>query len=436
MTHAIQATLTIFSPETSSAILEKLDVADNFTHVTDTAPKDISSKAIALFCLDNVSCDSALPSITHIGIIHKQARVATSQVRLKCTNLIKLPTLAPDKLVESVDKKFKSYAKNAFSIGYKKVPSKTGVALFNAILKECPDHREQILKLASANEPKKIWRDSPSTQRLWAERDSLALSLDIFNADRAEILGDCDYDNISDGDSFLSGITSYTAREDDLIYKDLLHSLPGWEAISQNIAGVAEFENKEQERLVVINANRGKIEKEFGVDLIYFHRGYQAFTLIQYKMMDRSNKNDEIYYNPNNKGHAEELNRMQLLYDSFDRSGGKENLKNYRFSDCPIFFKLCPKKQMAEGETSISTGAYIPLSQWNLLINDKSTEGPNGGCQIGYHTLKKRYLGTGGFIELVQKGYVGTYAKDSTPIKMFIEGVLNSNHSLMVAVES
>jgi hypothetical protein len=262
------------------------------------------------------------------------------------------------------------------------------------------------------------------------EKDALGICLDIFGIDRSKILENCS-NNM--GDSFMSRINGYTAYEDDIIYNDL-NNFPGYNKIKDSIVGTTEFENDAGEKLVVINANRKPLEKVLGVDLIYFNRQYAAFTFVQYKMMDNECDGDS-YFNPNQKSHTVELARMNDVLQKWLSKTSNNSLKDYRFSTCPIFFKICKKLTSKADDFSIAAGAYIPLDQWNILIKDPSTVGPRGGCQVGYHTLKNRYLGTQGFVQLVQKGFIGTYSLDSERLGSFIEERIERGSSIIYAID-
>jgi hypothetical protein len=154
-------------------------------------------------------------------------------------------------------------------------------------------------------------------------------------------------------------------------------------------------------------------------------------------MMDqKAEKSNEQYYNPNNKSHHEELGRMGKLYELICQDVKSDELTDYRLTDCPIFFKVCKKLQLKAEDTSIAAGAYIPLNQWNILLKDPSLNGPKGGVQIGFHTLNKRYIGTQTFVELIQKGFLGTQRISSKKIGAFIEDAISKGHSIMYAIDN
>lgn len=451
----VYAALTI-SSNLSWAIIERLSQEHQFTTVTESDPNKVVPNSLGFLCLDPYGMqalfqpasraktlfdeDFLTPSdgikITHICILKKGQRVATSQVRIKGVDVIELlnPILI-EEMVKLLPANLHSHVWNAFSYGYKKIAPKTGDAIFKSILKMRPEEREKINRLALKLDYKPNFSRKSRSEDAAAEKDALGISLDIFGIDRKEILRSWDASDGSLGTSFLSGLKQYAGYEDDIINHDL-HTLPGWQAISKAISGVVEFQNREGEKLLVINANRKPTEHALGVDLIYFHRRYEAFTFVQYKMMEKQGKNfSEFYYNPSQKSHKEELERMNALQASLDQESLSKTLEDYRISRCPIFFKLCKKLRLKMDDTSIAAGAYIPLDHWHILLKDPSTKGPKGGRQIGYNTLKKRYIGTQSFIDLMQRGFLGTQSISSKKVALFLEDALKNGHSVMYAID-
>lgn len=438
----IQSTLTIYSAELCETITERINQSGSFTTVTDNHPSDILPRSVALLSLDTFISDDKL-NITHVGIIRKGQRVATGQARISVTDVIELPQkVAVEDLVAIAPNRFKKHVKGAFGIGYKKVGEKTGEELLRALFEYLPQSQDDIARLFSKLNQAPIKRRNARTEDAAAEKDALGIALDIFGVDRSKILRSWTAPRREGGlgNSFLNGLADYAAYEDDIISHDL-HTLPGMSIVEKNVRGVVEFQNKEGEKLVVINANRKPLEKALGVDLIYFHRRYNAFTFVQYKMMDRhlsDRDNKELtlfYYNPNENSHYRELERMENLQRLLNLDARSSSLLDYRLAHCPIFFKLCKKIQLKLDDGSIAPGAYIPLDQWNILINDPTTQGPKGGTQIGYHTLKKRYLGTHTFVELVQRGFLGTQSLGSNKVALFIEDAIQNGHTVLYAID-
>lgn len=433
---AITATLAVTSYDRSDALIQKIAESNQFTTVTGNNPGEIAPVALALISLnDSYFSNGDAMIISHLGIIKKGARVATNQVRIKATDFIMLPDIPLKALLSYVPVRQRAGCEQGFSDDYKKVAPKAAEALYTALLKCCPELETAINKIANKVFPQSIVKNVSRSDDAAVEKDALGICLDIFGIDRTQVLNSWQAPGRSLGTSFLTGLTDYTSYEDDVISHDL-HNLPGWSAVSEAISGVVEFENGDGDKLTVINANRKPLEKALGVDLIYFHRKYEAFTLVQYKMMHQ--KVDDIgaqYYNPNNSSHKDEYERMSSLFDLISQDKPSHDLIDYRLTSCHIFFKVCRKLKLKLDDTSIAAGAYIPLTQWNILLKDSSFNGPKGGIQIGFHTLNKRYIGTQTFVDLIQKGFLGTQRISSLKIGAFIQDAIKSGHSVMYAIE-
>lgn len=390
---------------------------EKFTRVIDTI-SDIKSSIVL------ISFESSEKILSYVGYLTKSQKVATGQIRIKVSDIIEVEELYIKDIIPQITVKSRNKVQDLFKDKYKLFST---VAANNTIKALC-ELRPEIKKYVSQFKKKLSFK---YTQSALAEKDAVGICLDIFGLDRNSIQQTC-----QNGDSFLNNLKEYTAYEDDIISKDL-NNFPGYSKIKDSIAGVAEFQNKKGEKLVIINTNRKSLEKDFGTDLIYFNRQYNAFTFIQYKMMDCTTKNNDSYYNPNQQTHEDELERMNaLLTQKLSKHSIENSLADYRMSNCPIFFKLCKKFTSQSDNFSIVSGAYLPLDQWNILIKDTSTNGLKGGKQIGYHTLSNRYLGTGDFVELVKKGYVGTYNLDSNKLAKFIENRIKHGSSVIYAVDN
>lgn len=297
----------------------------------------------------------------------------------------------------------------------------------------CPDEAELIALLS------KRWRagkEITSVERpdLPLEKDAVATCLDIFGIDRAKVLGSWNIEAATTGSSYLSGLKEYYVYEDDIISHDL-HTLPGWSALNQSVTGIVEFKNDQDERMIIINANRKPLEEAMGVDLIYYNQKYHAYTFVQYKMMDKPKDAEEFYYRPKGGTYQEEYKKMSALFAAIAENNNSRTLKDYRFGTCPIFFKLCKRIQYLSNKTEIAHGAYIALNHWNYLLEDTSMKGPKGGIQIGFHTLGKRYVCKNLFAELVQKGLVGSSGLSSTMVDRFIQAALIQGHNVMFAFD-
>lgn len=433
---SIQATLSIYSPQLIEGLRNDIDRTGEFGIVPENSPSEILSEAIALIALDTYINSNSL-NVTHIGIIRKKKRVTASQVKLLVTDVLELPTpISVDNLAQSMPAKFRKLTKFAFGIGYNGIGHKTGEKLFEKIVELYPDNAGYFNGLVNKIGQSAMLSGANRTEDAAFEKDALGLCLDVFmdGTKRQRILRSWEQENNHGiGHSFLSGLHKYRAYEDDIINHDM-RAMPGMEIMMASASGIVEFKNDYGEKLLVINANRKPLEKAYGVDLIYFSRQHQAFTFVQYKMMENHGE-DKDYYNPSESSHDQELQRMIRLQGYIDGIKKDVTLADYRFSNCPIFFKVCKRLQLNQNDGSIAMGAYIPLDQWNLLLNDKSILGSKGGRQIGFHTLKRRYVGTTMFVELVKRGLIGTHSLASEKVAEYIEEVIERGHSVLYAID-
>jgi len=430
----IAAILDIADEHIADSIAESIGARGSFTNVVNADPAKIASKGLTLLYLN---IGYATGSNCFICILKKQSRVATGQARVKATRCIPIEAFDLDELIGGLPNlQFQRRAAAAFGHGYQRLSNKLSVHVFDTLKKQYPADAEVLDELYHQLKHQVIRKPSARQEDAAVEQDAVGLSLDIFGANRSEIFRSWDRQRSDLGTSFLKGLPKYAAYEDDIIHYDVNH-FPGFEAVSgDDITGVVEFENGEGEQLTVINANRKPLEKALGVDLIYFDRKQAAFVMVQYKLMDqRSEENDDLYFNPGQGNHDEELQRLSELRQLIAAEDLPDGLSGYRFADCPLFFKLCRKIQPRIDDHSLAPGMYIPLDQWLLLLDDDSTLGRNGGRQLGYHTLQKRYLNKETFVGLIRSGLIGTAGNASEKIGTFIEAAIAMGHSVLYAVE-
>ena len=419
----------------AESVFERISNTRSFTNVVGVPVREIGTMGIVLICLHTGYTEAKL----FVGIVKKQSKIATGQVRLKATNILELEDITKDQLVQALPKEMKGRAENYFGEEYKKLPPKLGEGLFNVIKDLKSDLSEGLESLFEALNSRRLPSTTAREEDAAVEKDALGLSLDIFGIDRSDVFRRWEKNGKNIGTSFLNGLKEFTVYEDDVINYDL-HKFPGFDIlksdVSSDITGIVEFESQDGEKLTVINANRKPMEKAMGVDLIYFHRRFASFIMIQYKMMDqRSEQHSSFYYNPNQKSHDEELERLINLRKLIANEKSSIDLSGYRFSDCSLFFKLCKKIELKMDDHSLAPGMYIPLDQWELLLKDESTKGAKGGRQFGYHTLHKRYMTKDIFVGLIQAGFIGTSGNASEKLALFIDDAVKKGKSVMYAID-
>jgi hypothetical protein len=427
----ITAILNVRNSRVAETIYESIGYKGTFTHVSDVDPRLIAPKGLTLLSLRLPYSDPEL----RLCILIKNNRVATGQARVKGFKVLQLGSLTIEQVLAAVPDNLRQKADSYLVADYQQFSSKLGEEVYQALLVLQPDMADQVNELYEQLQPRPSKGPSPREQDAAIEKDALGLTLDIFGIDRANVFRSWQSSGNELGESFLSGLDEFTVYEDDAIAHDL-HVFPGLGISKQDITGVVEFESEDGERLTVINANRKPLEKAMGVDLIYFHRRYESFVMVQYKMMDQRNEeHDSFYYNPNQPSHEDELQRLQRLRDLIGEEKKKDNFDHYRLTDSMLFFKLCKKIELKKTDHSLAPGMYIPLEEWEHLLQDSSIIGKKGGRQLGYHTLKKRYLHKDTFVNLVRSGMIGTAGDASQKIAAFIQDAIAKGHSVMYAMD-
>jgi len=232
--------------------------------------------------------------------------------------------------------------------------------------------------------------------------------------------------------SFLDGLASFRALEDQMIVSDL-QKVPGFDFVRSHSAAAAIFESDEA-RLTVIMANKLPLEMQTGTDLIYFNETYQSFVMVQYKAMDKDS-NSEAYFALPDQQLSKEIKRMDQVVQLMSTCAVDSSVDGYRLNDNPFFLKLCPRLIFNPDEVSAVPGMYLPLEYWKILADDKvQTKGPRGGQRITYQNAK-RHMDNTEFVNCVAKAWVGTNAKQSLHLKNLVLQVMETGRSVALAVK-
>lgn len=234
--------------------------------------------------------------------------------------------------------------------------------------------------------------------------------------------------------SFLDSIEEERIGEDRLIEHDA-GVFSDWSLQDKAyISSGAEFVN-ENNRMTVFTVNRRALEKVFGVDLIYVDDLRKSATFVQYKMMDRKTQNKDFYFYPNSGNHNNELVRMDKFQNYLDKNSKNRNrLEDIRANISPLFFKLCTVTNLKKDENNVAVGMYIPLDHWHVLLNSDDTLGPNGGRQIGFHTVDTRYFTTSQFVELLKRNMIGTRSDVWPQLSDWIKKLVAADKSVVIAI--
>jgi hypothetical protein len=367
--------------------------------------------------------------INFLSIIRKESKITSSGSRGRIFELLKLnPPIKPDEI------------KNEWSIKSrcpinKNLKNKTfeekELNEIKKILFRIRENQEgeirRILDLINGN----LYSNSDyAIVRQIRDANNLAFRLSGFSTKKdKDIIAksyNLEYQYIP---PFVKDIEEISLKEDDMIFNDL-NVFGDWNRIGANAIGYVEFE-KENRKLTILNTNRKGAEEILGVDLIYYHDFFKSYTLIQYKRMLKSDIESTWGFRPD-RTFEKELEKMRFHASQIFDDDSESNLVNFRFNYNPFFFKFCPAEVFDLNDKDLVRGMYIPLDYWKALERSKNTHGPRGGMRITYNNVL-RHFNNSEFINLVQKGWIGTKNFSTRKIEEIISNSLTLNRTVLLA---
>ena len=204
--------------------------------------------------------------------------------------------------------------------------------------------------------------------------------------------------------------------------------IPGFDLVKNNVTGWAVFQ-KNNEKLEVYTANRGPLEKVFGVDLIYLNTTRQNIVMVQYKMLEPTRRRDQTETDWIHRPDANldsEISRMEQF-----SSGHPPGTHEYRFNP-QVFYLKFVKRNGALKDAAI----VMPIDHFECLRNNPSSRGPRGGIRVSFESLSGRYLRQVAFLDLIRSGYIGANAEKTSDMRTLVRYVVQSGKSAVAAIQS
>lgn len=390
--------------------------------------------------------------ISHICLIKKGNKVVTTKFRVEFSNLISLENLPISDVVSLIPKEYKKEILTSIQSVGKVFKNPIWQSIILAIKTLRPHLIQDINRLISLQKYSDVIFSGPVAEKLMLEREALGASLDIFTGGgnlREKVLMEWapDKNQIANFNhtektaefskkffktsSFISNLPKRFINEESAIQHDNVN-YPDAEIQEYN-AGVAIFKQGER-KLEIHYANRNSLEANLGVDLIYYNEFYDAFNLIQYKIMQQENGNH--IYRPDYQM-EDELDRMNIFktIHTPDNNSLSDDL-SYRLNNDGFFFKLVPNKGLRPASGELIKGMYIPREYMNFLVGKSGPKGPRGGRVITFSN-SPRYLTNSTFASLAYEGLIGTNEIESSRISKEIRNFyLNKGRTVLFARES
>jgi hypothetical protein len=371
--------------------------------------------------------------ITHWALARKGRRVATSKVRIEFTHIepIHVPL---EKIAALVGPQIRNNIVRVASGVGGRVPGGTWQGMKNALCQFDVPAFTTLLRLEKLRDQSHEFIVRPGFEIVAEQRDAVGVALDAFDQTgelRKVTLKSWSAPKEDRLASFLDGLTGVRTIEDQLIAHDVA-VFPGANQTRHTVVG-AVFAIAGQ-NLEVFNVNRTEIEKSLGVDLLYFNETFDAWTLVQYKAMERDHRRAEreAFYRPD-ESFDKELARMQSFRAELpDKWEPESNLEQYRLCGDGFYFKFCPRVQLEVLSDALLPGMYLPRLLVQAALAGSKTKGPRGGRIIAYEN-PGRHLTNTLFTDLVREGWVGTRGISSAHIADIVREALTSGRSLVIA---
>jgi len=373
--------------------------------------------------------------ITHWALARKGKHVATGKVRVEFSEVT--PTNIPiTDIVQRVGTSARRNIISSRSGAGGAVPPKTWRALKQAVAQIDAESFQTIERLERLRNQRREYVIRPGAEVLAQQRDAVGLALDVF--DRTGALRKNTFHEwaVPAGkplNSFLDNLPGVHVIEDQLIARDAA-AFPGSDAVRPTTVG-AVFSSGNR-KLEVFNVNRTAVEHALGVDLLYFHEAFDAWTMVQYKSMECAHDAPEnsAIYRPDDRFYAE-LARMtafrSTVVDHWQVSDGKTA---YRLSGEGFFFKFCPRIRLKESSEALLSGMYLAQEHVQAILADPAASGPKGGKQITFENTG-RYLNNTLFADLLRDGWIGTRTVSSARIAQIVRDSLSAKRSIVLARE-
>lgn len=390
--------------------------------------------------------------INYLGIMKRGKKVITAKYRVEFSDLIDLQDVpiaeVEARLGTSVRQNFVRSASGSGG----KIAAKTWAETIQILKELRPRLANDIDRLVNLVATDGINLVGPEVKNLILQKEAFGASLDIFGGSsklRKEVLRTWapGSGNVlkfmnnkgealigkppADRRSFLSGISQQYIQEETALQNDL-RNWPEFEASMQG--GIHLFEQGDR-RLEVVYANRNALERNLGVDLIYYNAAFQMFVLVQYKLMTTSEKpgSTKQFYRPDGQ-FQKELDRMNDFAQNYGNNSVPQSHHDFRLNNDGFFFKLVPNHGLRSGDSDLITGMYLTREYTNYLVGSDGPKGERGGKRIEFGNAP-RYLSNTEFVNGVNRGWLGTNGVTSETIQKLVTQFLQSGKAVLVAVE-
>lgn len=371
--------------------------------------------------------------ITHWALARKGKKVATGKVCVYFTEVtpIRIRMLEVE---QRIGPQFRRNIVSARSGVGGRVPSGTWEGLKRAVGEIDATSLAALERLERLRDQSLELIDRPGAEIVAKQRDAVGLALDIFDQSgylRKRTLQGWTAPDGQNLKSFLDGLRGVRTIEDQLIARDAA-VFPETNGIRHTVVGAVFSVGRR--KLEVFNVNRTAVETSLGVDLLYWNEPFDAWALVQYKSMEKTNTHNQpsAAYRPD-AAFDEELGRMHAFRASQpDFWETPNNPTSYRLCGDGFFFKICSRVQLEVLSESLLPGMYFPRLFVEAVLASPATKGPRGGSLITFDNTE-RHISNTLFAELVRDGWIGTRCVSSEQVASIVRNKLTSGQAIVLA---
>lgn len=369
-------------------------------------------------------------TITHWALAQKGKGVATGKFRVEFLEVT--PTSISLPVVEQLIGSLSRFIVRVRSGNGGSVPSRIWIRL-KEVLKEVDPKSWAILeRLERLRDQGDEPINRPGAEQVAQQKDAVGVALDVFDGSGGLRRQTLRAWTVPEGDrleSFLSGVDGVSTIEDQVVAHDA-SVFPGERRKRHTVIGTV-FRLQDRS-LEVFNVNRTAIENSLGVDLLYRNDEFDAWTLVQYKLMEGHRQDGEgLHYRPD-AAFDKELQRMREF-----RAGrpdhwvvGDEPV-SYRLCGDGFYFKLCSRVQLESLSDKLLPGMYLPRQYVECLLATGAASGPRGGRAITFENAG-RHVSNTLFAELVRDAWIGTRGLSSQTVGEILREGVSSGRALVI----
>lgn len=390
-----------------------------FTVAIPSGLLSASRSTIALLSLSHKTID-------YIAVVSVVSRSSDLEAKAQIGPVVALESQAEcGKVIASMPSKFRQYVAEPTQRVVSITP-KTWAALLSATLKVAGMRPDAIKTLEGSARARSVTHREALPSSVRFERDAVALALEAYGGNAARKTYISSSVPVADA-PFVNSLRHTGVRmiEDSAIIHDIV-SFPGLDALIPCLVGGFQL-HTERGVLTVLNANRTRVERTLGVDLVYYNHEFDSFVLVQYKRMTGDASPG---YRPRaDRNLRKELRRMREFAVSQDPFTSYDG---YRLLRDPFYLKLCSPSAPGDWGGRMLPGMYFPIGLWDLLLASPASDGQRGGKVIGFDNAKRRFTNSQ-FARLLEQGWIGTVGADTVRVSDLISDQLDLGHSVIAA---